>query len=212
MRPRVLCSKAYMNVSESRIERMRWSRDEGERSFVARLFEKQATYRRWESYHFGLMKDVASTQTPRGHICGLRKARLALIERQALFRHLRDGHVTGRNREVLMSTFHSGRDYAKAIVVEHDSFLRSNSSLICAEYLGTTLMDDGRFNAELERYTDDYADFFSLYCDWIIAEDRGREYALHPMIWEMKYKLAQARVDLMRMPIAEDRRRSRRYM
>lgn len=212
MRPRVLCSKAYMNVSESRIEHVRWSGDVDERNFVERLFEKRTTYRRWESFHFGLMKTVASGQTPKGQLYELRKARLALIQRQALFRLMRDEHLTVHDRQVLMSAFHAGTDYSKAIVLEHARFLRSNSSLLCAEYLGATLMDDGRFNTELERYTEDYADFFSLYCHWILAQDRGQEYALQPVIWEMKYRLAHARDELMRMPIAADRRRSPRYM
>ncbi|MGI9342825.1 MAG: hypothetical protein ACR2QV_08230 [Gammaproteobacteria bacterium] len=212
MRPRVLCPKAYMNVSESRIEHVRWSGDDDERSFLERLFEKKSTYRSWESSHFGLMKTVASGNTPRGHIYGLRKARLALIQRQALFCLMRDEYLSIHDRQVLMSAFHSGTDYSKAIVLEHARFLRSQSSLLCTEYLGETLMDDGRFNTEIERYTEDYAEFFSLYCHWILAQDRGQEYALQPVIWEMKYKLAQARNELMRMPIAADRRRSRRYM
>ena len=212
MRPRVLCSKTYMNVSESRIEQMRWSGTDDERSCVERLFEKQKTYSRWESSHFGLMKAVASSQTPKGHIRALRKARLMLIERQSLFRHMRDRNVVGRDREALMSAFHSGTDYSKAIVIEHDSFLRSSSSLLCAEYLGATLMHDGRFNTELERYAEEYADFFSLYCGSIIAEKRGIEFALRPVIWELKYMLAQARNELMMMPIAADRRRARRLM
>jgi hypothetical protein len=201
-----------MNVSESRIEHVRWSGDDDERSFLERLFEKKATYRTWESFHYGLMKAVASGHTPRGHIYELRKARLALIQRQSLFNLMREERLSVHDRQVLMSAFNSGTDYSTAIVLEHARFLRSQSSLLCAEYLGATLMDDGRFNTEFERYTEEYADFFSLYCHWILAQDRGQEYALQPVIWEMKYKLAHEREELMRMPIAADRRRSRRYM
>jgi len=197
-----------MNVSESRIENLRWSGSDDERWYVDRLFDKPATYRHWEFFHFDLMKKVAATKTQRGQITDLRKARFALLRRQALFQHLRDEEVTGRDREIIVAAFHASTDFSRAIVAEHGHFLRSNSSLLCAAYLGSALLDDARFDAELERYHSGYMEYFGMYCDWIVASARGQEYSLRPMITQMKADLAQMQAHLIRMPIAADRRRS----
>ena len=210
MRIRPLSSRAYMNVSESRIEALRWSGSDDERWYVDRLFDNSATYRHWEFFHSDLMKKVAASPSQRGQIIDLRKTRFALLRRQALFQHLRDTAVMGRDREIVVSAFHASTEFSRALVAEHGNFLRSNSSLLCASYLGSALLDDARFDAELERYQTGYMDYFAMYCDWIIASARGQQYPLRPLITYMKDDLAQMQARLMTMPIAEDRRRSPR--
>ncbi len=210
MRTRPLSSSVFMKVSESRIERLRWSGSEDERWYVRRLFERPGTYGRWESFHFDLMRKVASSQSPKGQVIGLRKARFALLQKQSLFQHFREDGVRGRNREILMSTLRAGSDFSRAIVTEHNDYLRSNSSLLCATYLGDVLLDDDRFDSELERYHDAYMEYFKLYCDWIIADVRGEEFPLRPMMAEMKQTLLRSRTRLLDMPVAGDRRKSRR--
>jgi len=212
MRTRALCSKVFMDVSESRIERIRLSGSDDEQWYVNRLFDKPATYRRWESFHFGLMNKVAANHTPKGQIVGLRKAWFSLMQRQALFQHLQESRVRGRDREILVSAFHTSSDYSQAVVAEHGRFLRSNSSLLCSVYLGSALMDDARFNAELARYRSGYMEFFSFYCDWIIAEECGRDFLLRPMLSEMKRDLSEMQARLVTMPIANDRRQALRSL
>jgi len=208
MRIRPLSSNVYMNVSESRIERLRWSGSADERWYVDRLFDKPATYRQWEFFHFDLMKKVAAANTQRGQITDLRKARFALLRRQALFQHLREAEVMGPDRELIVAAFHTSTDFSRAIVAEHGHFLRSNSSLLCAAYLGSALLDDARFDAELERYHAGYMEYFAIYCEWVITSARGQEYPLRPLIAQMKGDLAQMQARLLCMPIAADRRRS----
>lgn len=210
MRTRPLSSSVFMTVSESRIERLRWSGSDDERWYVSRLFEKPVNYRRWESFHFDLMKKVASSQSPKGQIIGLRRARFALLQRQALFQHFRDEGVRGGDREILMSTLRAGSDFSKAVVVEHSNYLRSNSSLLCATYLRDLLLDDDRFDTELERYHEAYMEYFKLYCDWIIADVRGEDFPLRAMMTEMKQTLLRIQTRLLAMPVAPDRRKSRR--
>ncbi len=206
MRTRPLCSNVFMNLSESRIDSIRWSGSEDERWYVNRLFEKPQAYRRWESSHFSLVKKVAANRTPKGQIYGLRKARFSLVQRQALFQHLRDAQIRGQRREILISAFHPAAEFRKAVATEHDQFLRSNSSLLCSDYLGSRLLNDDRFEAELDRYRNGYMDFFSLYCDWIVAESEGAEYPWRPLLSEMKQTLSRIQARMIVMPVAGDRR------
>jgi hypothetical protein len=199
-----------MNVSEDRIERIRWSGPDDERWFAQRLFDRPGVYRRWESSHFDLVKKVAANQTPKGQIIGLRHQRFAQFRRQALFQYLRESGLTGADREAVVSAFHVSADFQRAIIAEHDQFLRANSSLLCASHLGSALLNDGRFDTELARYQEGYMEFFSLYCDWIIAERRGRDFLLKPLLRDMKKNLADMQAGLIALPVADDRRRFRR--
>ena len=210
MRTRPLCSSVFMNVSESRIERLRWSGSEDEKWYVDRLFDKPSAYRLWESSHLSLVKKVAEHRTPRGQIYGLRRARFTLVQRQALFQHLRDKKVTGKRRELLVAAFHPAAEYRKAVAAEHDQFLRSNSSLLCSDYLGSELLYDDRFEAELDRYRGGYMEFFSLYCDWVEAESQGRDFLLRPLLSDMKQTLSRLQARMIVMPIAGDRRETAR--
>ncbi|MBT8441924.1 MAG: hypothetical protein KJO76_06010 [Gammaproteobacteria bacterium] len=210
IRTRPLCSNVFMNLSESRIERIRWSGSEDERWYVDRLFERPQAYRRWESSHFSLVKKVAANRTHKGQIYGLRKARFSLVQRQALFQHLRDAQVRGWRRELLISAFHPAAEFRKAVAGEHEQFLRSNSSLLCSDYLGSKLLNDERFEAELETYRSGYMEFFSLYCDWIVAESQGAEFPLRSLLSEMKQTLTRLQSRMIVMPVAGNRRETTR--
>jgi len=207
---RALCSKVFMDVSESRIDGIRWSGSDDEQWYVNRLFDTPATYRRWEANHFSLVNRIALSNTVKGQIVGLRKTWFTLVQRQALFQHLRESQVTGREREILISAFHASSDYSKAVVEEHGHFLCANTSLLCSVHLGSALMDDDRFNAELASYRSGYMEFFSLFCDWIIAEERGQDFVLHPILSTLKHDLSKMQVRLLAMPIASNRRRASR--
>ncbi len=210
MRTRPLCSNVFMNLSESRIESIRWSGSEDERWYVDRLLDKPLAYRRWESSHFSLVKKVAANRTSRGQIYGLRKARFSLVQRQALFQHLRDAQVRGQRRELLISAFHPAAEFRKAVTSEHEQFLRSNSSLLCSDYLGSKLLNDDRFEAELDAYRSGYMEFFSLYCDWVVAESQGGDFPLRPMLSEMKQTLSRMQARMIVMPLAGNRREAAR--
>jgi hypothetical protein len=208
MRARALCSKVFMDVSESRIDGIRWTGSDDEQWYVNRLFDTPETYGRWESTHFSLMNKIALSNTVKGQIVGLRKTWFTLVQRQSLFQHLRESQVTGREREILISAFHASSDYSKAVAQEHGHFLCANTSLLCSVYLGSALMNDDRFNAELASYHSGYMEFFSLFCDWIIAEERGQNFMLRPVLSKMKHDLSQMQVRLLAMPIARNRRRA----
>ncbi|MDJ0927222.1 MAG: hypothetical protein QNJ73_06170 [Gammaproteobacteria bacterium] len=213
MQIRPLCSKVLMDISESRIELMRWERrDDQDDWFIQRLFETPATYQEWESFHFGLMKQVGSNFVYKRQLVDLRQAQFTLLHRQGLFDHLRNANVTGKDREHLMAAFFPSKDYSKATITEHRRFVLANSSLFCADYLGTELLDDERFNAELERYRDYYMEFFALYCDWILAQANRQPFPLRGMLKEMKTNLTKLKSRLIQLPCARDRRAKTRAL
>ena len=191
---------ALMGISESRIELIRWSAASHSRSVVTRLFDTGKAYSRWQSFHYNLMKDVAASRNWQEQRARIRKASFNLIHRQALFDHLRVSQVRGRERNAIVSALYASTDYSRAVVNEHVRYLQSNSSLFCTDYLESSLMDDAAFAAELEQYREMYQEYFSLYCGWIIAEDRGEDYALRPLIPAMKKELLNAQLRLLQLP------------
>ena len=214
MASRVLSSRALMEVSESRIAMLRQSGSADSRLVVDRLFDTGAGYRRWQAFHLGLMKTVAASDTRTQQLVSLRKTTFNLVHRQALFEYLRESRTTGRRRQVIFSALHGSTNYSRAVIGEHGRYLESNSSLFCADYLEASVMDDATFSAELRQYRATYMQFFSLYCGWIIAQDRGADYPLYALIPEMKKLLWTMRTRLLAMPVgvphAVERRRSPR--
>lgn len=204
MRSHVLSSTVLMDASESRIDALRRSGSSEKRRVVERLVETPVTYSRWLSFHFGIMQKVAAGDSVRAQRLQLRKASFTLVHRQALFQHLRDARIGGRAREALFRTLHGGTDYPRAVVAEHGLFLESNSSLFCAQHLDFSLMNDAEFGAQLDAYRDAYMEFFALYCNWVIAEDRGQFYPFAPMFPEMKQQLLAMQSRLLALPVAVD--------
>jgi len=147
---RAISSSILMDVSELRIEYMRWSGSATERQVVNRLFETPSSYCHWESYHAGLMRTVGDGGSRKGQLLTMRRLRFQLIHRQALFEFLRESTATDKQRKALFSVLHGTQDYARAVVAEHGRFLQSNSSLYCADHLAGSILRDSRFGSGLE--------------------------------------------------------------
>lgn len=197
---RAISSSILMDVSELRIEYMRWSGSENERQLVNRLFETPASYCQWEGYHAGLMRTVGSGGSRKGQLLTMRRLRFQLIHRQALFEFLRVSSVTGKQREALFGVLHGTQDYARAVVAEHGRYLQSNSSLYCADHLAYSIMRDLRFSSELERYRSSYLEYFGHHCNWILAESQGQEFSLQCLIPHLKQELQVLQRELLRLP------------
>lgn len=210
MRSHVLSSAMLMDASESRIDVLRRSGSAEKRLVVERLVETPVTYSRWLSFHYGIMQKVAAGESAREQRLRLRKASFTLVHRQALFQHLRDAGISGRARHALFRTLHGGTDYARAVVAEHGLFLESNSSLFCTQHLDFSLMNDAEFGEQLDAYRDAYMEFFALYCNWVIAEDRGQFYPFAPMFPEMKQQLLAMQSRLVALPVSADEQRQTR--
>ncbi|MEO8224991.1 MAG: hypothetical protein ABI661_09295 [Gammaproteobacteria bacterium] len=195
-----LTSGVLMDVSESWIEKIRWSGSAATRLVVDRLFDKPLFYRRWLSFHYDLMQKVAASDSQKEQLVRLRKTSFNLLHRQALFEHIRAAGVAGADREALFSALHGSASYSRAVLTEHGRFLESNSSLYCTDYLEMAVMKDTAFSAALADYRRQYMEFFAIYCSWVIAEQRGQDYFLAPVIPEMKKELLGMQRQILAMP------------
>lgn len=202
-----LSASVLMNVSELRIEDIRWSGSELERQVVNRIFETPDSYDHWGSFHSGLMKSIGDGANRKEQFAKMRRTRFTLIHRQALFQYLRDSGVKGDKRAAVIRAFHDTTDYTRAVVMEHGRFLRSNSSLYCADHLAYSVLRDTRFTNGLAHYRQRYMEYFSMHCNWIIAEQKGEQYSMRRLIPETKQLLAGMQTRLLRMPMAvQDKR------
>ena len=197
---RAISSSILMDVSELRIEYMRWSGSATERQVVNRLFETPSSYCHWESYHAGLMRTVGDGGSRKGQLLTMRRLRFQLIHRQALFEFLRESTATDKQRKALFSVLHGTQDYARAVVAEHGRFLQSNSSLYCADHLAGSILRDSRFGSGLEHYRKSYLEYFGHHCNWILAESQGRDFPLQCLVPHLKKELLTQQRELLQLP------------
>ena len=196
-----LTSGVLMEASESWIEKIRRSESADVRLVVDRLFDRPVTYSRWLSFHYELMKTVAAGHTSKEQRVRLRKTSFSLLHRQALFEHLRTARVTGTDRVALFGALHASKGYARAVLEEHGRFLESNSSLFCTDYLEIFIHSDNAFGAAFADYRTQYLEFFGVYCGWVLAESRGDDYCLAPVMPEIKMQLHSLQRRIMAMPM-----------
>ncbi len=200
MSPRFLTPGMLMDFSESRLYVLRCSGTSDERRVITRLLDQPSGYSRWGAFHYSFMQKVAGQRNRHEQLARLRQTTFTLFHRQALFEYLRDNEVTDRNRETLFSSFHGHADYRHAVIAEHRRFLESNSSLYCADHLELRLMHDRVFTAGFAVYRQQYMEYFSLHCDWVLAEHSGFDYPLQEILLDMKRRLARSAAQLMALP------------
>jgi hypothetical protein len=200
MSAHALTPGVLMDASESWIEKIRWSDSADVRLVVDRLFDRPVTYSRWLSFHYDLMKKVAAGHTSKEQLLRLRTTSFNLLHRQALFEHIRTAKVTGADRETLFSALHASKSYARAVLAEHGRFLESNSSLYCTDYLEMFIRHDSAFGAVFADYRTRYMEFFAIYCGWVLAQYRGDDYCMAPVIPEIKMQLLSLQRRIVAMP------------
>jgi hypothetical protein len=175
---------------------------------ASRVLEKPESYRRWEAEHNVLMRTVsAQARVPR-QVVALRLSAFSLVHRRALFEYISEWHVTGARRLRLFRLFYGNRDYCNALLTEHHSYIRSSSSLICAQHLAENLMHDAAFAEPLDYYEQWHREYFRAYCDTELAVTESEREAAAPLAALrplLKHRLAEAREAILAMPLAPDR-------
>ena len=218
MTRRYLNHRFLMEESEYRIEQASRSDREHERLLADRILESEKQHRSWEASHYQLMKTVAEPTSEEAQVYLLRRTAISLTHRQALFGYLRDKAITGRRRHVLFRAFHGQLDYVNAVIAEHGHFLRAASSTLCATHLGLKIWHETTFDGALAEYEEAYTNYFSVFCDCVIAEAERRDQSTRPLLLYLKAEAACQRVELLAEPcrpgeVAQVRRsrRKRRF-
>lgn len=183
-----------MDLSIERIEIMSHSDVQDELLVASRILENTQIYCRWENEHAQVMRRVAGQRRPQQQTRELLAATFELIHRRSLFAHLRDHHVLGARREMLIRHFFAHYGYTRGVIAEHGVFLRSSASLACSSYLGTDLLHDAVFQQPLNDYEQMYAAYFNAYCEQVlVAQDEEWSRVARSVAYSLKCDLAVLR-------------------
>jgi hypothetical protein len=189
-----------MEESEARIAGLAREGTTPQALVAQRMLEEPRLYRHWEAEHDRLMRSVAETRAQH-QIAALRSTCFGLIHRKAMFEYLRTQKVTGRDRHAVFELIYGGQDYAKAVITEHNNYVRSISSLACSHHLGLALLDDRAFGDPMSRYEARYADYFRAFCNSTLALNRyNNDDTLSTLVPYLKRQLGILRRAILAMP------------
>ncbi|MGH8139846.1 MAG: hypothetical protein ACREVV_16845 [Steroidobacteraceae bacterium] len=169
---------------------------------AGRLLAHPEAYRRWESEHALLMRQVSGHTYLNRQVVALRSTALALMHRKSIFEYLQERRLTRAQRHRLMSLFHSFKDYTSSIIAEHGNYLRGASSYWCSHHVARRLMKDAAFAEPLHLYQERYTDFFRVFCDVALAQTDEEKRLVEPLRMLqplLKLQLAEARREILTM-------------
>lgn len=163
-----------MRESTDRVQAALVGSDGNEQLIARRILDNPEIWSHWEQEHSNLMRQLANCAVRRVQVAALKHASFRLLHGKSLFQYLRGSEVRGRERKQVMAHFRPGRDYADAVITEHNVYLRKACSYFCASHLGTTVVEDPAFLDPMQRYEQLYAEYFNVYCDSMVSSgERG---------------------------------------
>jgi hypothetical protein len=173
------------------------SDDPIEHMIVSRLLESPAIFRIWESEHCGLMREVANTGFRRTQAALLKKATFRLIHRKAPFEYLRDQRVRGSARQRIVLTFHPTQDYTRAVIAEHEVYLRRACSFLCTSHVGANVVHDPGFFDPIRHYQALYAEYFQIFCRTHLGLPSAETDPQSELLPLLKHQLEECRKAIM---------------
>jgi|AGTN01.2.fsa_nt_gi hypothetical protein len=159
-----------------------------------RLLQTPGAWRRWELEFGAALRPIAANRTRTMQARALRQAGFTWIHLAAPFRHLRDNNLRGKERRALVSGI-SRQSYARALVIEHDNYLRSVCHSSCAAHLGESVLGDPLYRESMRRYQLLYMEYFRCYCaaNFVAVGDfHATPEELLPMLKQQVGELRQA--------------------
>lgn len=188
--------RELMLNSESFVEYALEEGDDHEKAITERLTEEYRRYRDWELRHSRLMWKVARSNGTQQEIYRLRETAASQLQISAIWRYIKARGIKGEELEILMKGFHPCRDYADAIVYEHANYIRAETSCMCSIYL-TAILGDLGLDDWFENYRKGFDGYFGMFCDGTIAEAKGEEYLMKPLILQVKADAVGQKVKLL---------------
>jgi hypothetical protein len=178
-----------MEYSEQFLLRAAQSELPQKSQLAARLLRDRPLHRRWEHEHSRLMHAVAAPSRPAARATELRKVTFLTLHRKAPFEYMRDRHVTGAARRNLIRALFGTQDYAQCLVREHQAYLSSAGSFICADSLCGQVLGEAAFCEALAHYQDAYSEYFRAYGDSLMAEYSGETAPVRSLLPYLRYQL-----------------------
>lgn len=182
-----------MRESTDCVESALHSDDDKEHLVAHRILESTRTWQLWESEHSSLMHHVAEYGALRTQAAALRHTALRLIHGKALFEYLRKNAVRGAARSQILAHFYPTRGYHYAVIAEHGSYLRKACSYLCANHVGTGVVQDPAFLDPMQHYENLYAEYFDLYCRTLFPGDGVESASERSLLPLLKHQLNEWR-------------------
>jgi hypothetical protein len=164
---------------------------------ATRLLQDRPLHRRWEHTHSQLMHGVAAPSRPAAKAMELRKVTFLTLHRKAPFEYMRDRHVTGTTRRKLIRSLFGTQDYAQCLVREHQAFLSSACSFICAGSLCGEVLGEAAFCEALAHYERAYTEYYRAYGDSLLAGHSGESAPVQSLLPYLRYQLKIIREHLV---------------
>ncbi|HEX2790847.1 MAG TPA: hypothetical protein VHN17_10490 [Steroidobacteraceae bacterium] len=156
---------------------------------AARMLNDAPLHRRWEHTHSQLMHSVAAPSRPAAKAVELRKVTFLTLHRKAPFEYMRDRHVVGPTRRKLIRSLFGTQDYAQCLVREHQAFLSSACSYLCAGSLCGEVLGEAAFCEALAHYERAYTEYYRAYGDSLLAEHSGESAPVQSLLPYLRYQL-----------------------
>ena len=182
-----------MRESTDRVQAALRSTDVKEQLVARRILDNPAAWDQWEREHSSLMRRVAEHSGMHGQVASLKRTSLSLLHGKALFQYLRESEVRGARRLEVVAYFRPGRSYEHAVIAEHSLYLRKACSLLCANHVGSDLVQDPAFLDPMERYEELYTEYFDLYCATVVGGAQDGSNSQRSLLPLLKHQLEEWR-------------------
>ena len=186
-----------MRESTDRVQAAARSTDVKEQMVARRILENPAAWEQWEREHSYLMRRVAEHSGMLAQVASLKRTSLSLLHGKALFQYLRESEVRGSRRMEIVAYFRPGRSYDYAIIAEHGLYLRKACSLLCANHVGSDLVQDPAFLDPMDRYEELYTEYFDLYCAALIGDAPDSADSRRSLLPLLKHQLEEWRAVIL---------------
>lgn len=199
--------QTWMDAAAGRVQYVARQESDGEDVECARrILLTPHAWSRWEQELGAALRPVANFRSRMLQVRTLRQASFTWVHRAAPFRYLRSHRVRGQRRRQLVAALHDGQfiGYDRAMVAEHESYVRSVCHGFCATYLGESLLGDPLYRESMHRYQLLYMDYFRAF-GLFVSGGNGRAAAVsRKLLPMMKHQLAELRRALLEYPLHVD--------
>jgi len=197
-RSRIVRYEHLMEASEQRLGDAARSGIPAEELVAARILDNPKDFGRWESHHAGLMRRIDAAGSADAQKYELLAASVRLIHHKALFEYLQTSQIRDRARVHLFGHLFSHADYRTSVISEHRNYMRSAASYLCSNHVGTHLMLDGIFDRPLCEYERLYAEYFRVYCTFMMTPASDPTAAcVRPLLASLKRQACNCRSALL---------------
>ena len=197
--------RVFMDEATQHVQHVARAADGEAAECARRIVRAPRTWRRWEMELGTALRPVANFRSRLMQIRTLRETNLAWVHRAAPFRYLRDQGLRGERRQRLVSLLHGQSDnYARAMVFEHDAFVRSVCHNACSGHLGEEVLGDALYRESMQRYQALYMEYFQVYGTVVAGSPDHADSSSTHLLPLLKQQVAELRKAILDYPKAAD--------